>query len=134
MPMRLPAQLADPALAACGLALCACAGTATAVLYRRLRRGLLPDTIVGMALLLIAIGQGMAWAGDYPAIFAGMALSGASAGLLLMAQNRIFVVLALFLAPSAAAAAESFAGDVRLGTSIAAAVAGCWLLGFAAER
>lgn len=133
LPMYLPP---DPPKAGYALASCLAAGGVAALLERRLARQLSPTALAGLAFLLIALGQGLAWAGNYAAILVGMAAAGAAAGLLLPAVRGCAVMAAgLFLGPFAgplaAATAERLAGHVLLGTAIAALAAGCGLLGFA---
>ncbi len=154
IPVQLPFHLAahgvaDPVLSGYALSLCTFAGGIAAAFYSRIRRLILPTSILALAFALIALGQFLAAGGDYPMVLVGMALAGCSTGLLLPTVNGLVlastpaskhgrfaggVATALFLgqfvAPLSAGLASLLAGTALLGTAIAAAsVALCLLFG-----
>jgi len=154
IPVQLPFHLAhhgfdDPALTGYALSLCTLCGGISATLYSRIRQRMTPLSIIAIAFILIGIGQFLAVGGNYEAILAGMAVAGASTGLLLPTVNGLVLAstpvskhgrfsggvasalfIGQFVAPVSASIAASIAGTVFLGTSIAAiAVALALLLG-----
>lgn len=144
IPVQLPFHLVrhgivDPALAGYALSLCTCAGGVAAVLYRHLRKLMSPPMTIGLAFLLIGIGQGLALAGDYPFVLAGMAAAGTATGLLIPSVNGMALAASpagrhgfvaggattclffgQFVAPFTAEIAVRLSGDVFLFTSAGA--------------
>lgn len=154
IPVQLPFHLAhhgynDPALTGYALSLCTLCGGISATFYSRIRQRMTPLSIIAIAFILIGIGQLLAVGGNYAAILAGMAVAGASTGLLLPTVNGLILAstpaskqgrfsggmasalfIGQFVAPVSASIAASIVGTVFLGTSIAAiAVALALLLG-----
>lgn len=144
IPVHLPFHLAhhgsnDPALTGYALSLCTLCGGISATLYSRIRQRMPPLSIIATAFILIGIGQLLAVGGNYWGILAGMAVAGASTGLLLPTVNGLVLAsvpvskhgrfsggvasalfIGQFVAPVSASIAASIAGTVFLGTSIAA--------------
>lgn len=146
IPVQLPFHLVEhgsgePALSGYALSLCTFAGGVSAAFYSRLRRRASPFVMIAAAFAMIAVGQIFIVSGAYSSVLVGMAIAGCSTGLLLPTVNGVVLAatpahkhgrfaggvatslfLGQFVSPVSAEIADRLAGNVFLGTSLAAAV------------